>query len=121
MGKSQVTIEWLEKHAMKSGEKLLGGQAHFVKGRGKEIEDFAGLVKAIWLARGMDKGTADRLAQSVGMLMLPEKLTARNADAFLSSFLHRVTGTLGSDELSAALQTFVGQINTTVDGKQWLV
>lgn len=36
----------------------------------------------------MDQATAARLAQTVGMLMLPENLSARNADAFLSSFLH---------------------------------
>jgi len=44
MGKDQVTIEWLEKHAMQSGEKLLGG-AHFVKGRAKEIENFQELAE----------------------------------------------------------------------------
>lgn len=44
MGKDQVTIEWLEKHAMQSGEKLLGG-AHFIKGRAKEIENFQELAE----------------------------------------------------------------------------
>ena len=121
MGKSRVTIEWLEQHAMRSGEKLLGGQAHFVKGRGKEIEDFAALAKEIWLGRGMNEATAARLAQTVGMLMLPENLSARNADAFLSSFLHQATRALsgpgGSPEI---LEKFIGNINTTVNGKQWL-
>ena len=100
---------------------MLGGQAHFVIGRATEIEQLQALTEEIWLRRGADAATAKRLASRVGLLMEPEKLSSRNTDAFLSTYINEITRALGGAGVPAeALGTFIKRINTRVNGQDWL-
>ena len=126
-GETKWVVNWLEKHGLRSGEKVVGREGHLIKGRAEVIEGLDALMTQIYKGRGLSDAEAARASRGISMLMEPEKLTARNVDAFLDTFIHGALGQMsgvklnpGTDKETDLTSLFIAGINRFQDGKPWI-